>query len=90
MTSNSDWLVVHSVVNTSQNTTVLSGDFVGLLKWRAVHTWCACGLLKWRNVQKELNYMLNCPMVQLKQLNFLLEWLHKNYIFPGLLMEAAL
>ena len=38
MTSNSDWLVVHSVVNTSQNTTVLSGDFDGLLKWRAVST----------------------------------------------------
>ena len=65
MTSNSDWLVVHSVVNTSQNTTVLSGDFVGLLQWRVgllkrcvVRTQRACRLSKWRIVQKELMHII--------------------------------
>ena len=52
MTSNSYWLVVHSVVKTSQYTTLLSGDFVGLLKWLAVRTGRAYGLIKWCTVQK--------------------------------------
>ena len=36
MTYNSYWSVAGLVVKTSQNTPVLPGDVIGLLKWRTV------------------------------------------------------
>ena len=81
MTSNSYWLVVHSVVKTSQNTTVLLGDFVGLLqwrvgllKWRVVRMRRACGLLKWRTVQKE---NLKTPVAQAHRDLHCTEWIYR-------------